>query len=253
MPPLNHQSILEGLGLSPNEAKVYELLLSLPDATVPMLSRKLGVHRRNVYDALDRLVIKQFVQKRKSQGAEAYLALHPNNILKKRKEQEQRFQEILPTLEHLMRQQHAPVFVEQYSGNDGAKRLLDILKKTQEKIFSLGYPKEWEQDIFRESMGEMKKVASADWEAVIETRDAKVVPAVFLQGDARFLEKRKKNYPEFFIVAGDVWLLLSAAKGPTEFIVVHSQAVAIQYANLFSELRNRTTIVPRGTIESDPI
>jgi len=43
------EQILQKLGLSPNEAKIYETLLSLGSANVSTIAVKSKVHRRNVY------------------------------------------------------------------------------------------------------------------------------------------------------------------------------------------------------------
>lgn len=53
--------LLEGLGLSSNEAKVYVALLRLGSASVGSITEESGVHRRNVYDALERLAKKGLV------------------------------------------------------------------------------------------------------------------------------------------------------------------------------------------------
>ena len=46
---------LESLGLSRNEASVYLTLMKLKSATAGAITKRSGVHRRNVYDALERL------------------------------------------------------------------------------------------------------------------------------------------------------------------------------------------------------
>ncbi len=56
-----YSEILETIGLSPNEAKIYETLLSTGETSVSEIATKAGVHRRNVYDALNRLVDKALV------------------------------------------------------------------------------------------------------------------------------------------------------------------------------------------------
>jgi len=48
------QKVLEELGLAKNEAKVYLNLLRLGSASVGKSTAESGVHRRNVYDSLER-------------------------------------------------------------------------------------------------------------------------------------------------------------------------------------------------------
>ena len=51
MPPI--PKVLERLGLSKNEAKVYETMLREGESSVGNLAIKSRVHRRNVYDTLN--------------------------------------------------------------------------------------------------------------------------------------------------------------------------------------------------------
>jgi sugar-specific transcriptional regulator TrmB len=53
--------ILEGLGLSRNEAKIYLTLLRLGKANSAELARESGIHRINVYDVLNSLISKGIV------------------------------------------------------------------------------------------------------------------------------------------------------------------------------------------------
>ncbi len=54
-------NLLEGLGLSGNEAKVYIALLRLGSVSVGAITEESGVHRRNVYDAIERLTKKGLI------------------------------------------------------------------------------------------------------------------------------------------------------------------------------------------------
>ena len=49
---------LHHIGLTGTEAKIYLVLLDLGKAQAGVLSRKTGIHRRSIYDALDRLIEK---------------------------------------------------------------------------------------------------------------------------------------------------------------------------------------------------
>ena len=53
-----YQEILEGLGLSPNEAKIYETLVERGESSVSEISVAAKIHRRNTYDAIQRLINK---------------------------------------------------------------------------------------------------------------------------------------------------------------------------------------------------
>lgn len=55
---MDMQLVLENVGLSGNEARVYVALLELGSALAGAITRKSGVNRTNVYDALERLIEK---------------------------------------------------------------------------------------------------------------------------------------------------------------------------------------------------
>ena len=48
-------SVLQSIGLSPNEAKIYDALVTYGVSGVSTISLRAKVHRRNCYDALQRL------------------------------------------------------------------------------------------------------------------------------------------------------------------------------------------------------
>ncbi|PIR75359.1 MAG: hypothetical protein COU34_03220, partial [Candidatus Magasanikbacteria bacterium CG10_big_fil_rev_8_21_14_0_10_43_9] len=49
-----HIDILEELGLSQNEAKIYESLIEIGESTISELSNRSKIHRRNIYDSMSR-------------------------------------------------------------------------------------------------------------------------------------------------------------------------------------------------------
>ena len=57
---MDHQELLQSLGLSKNEAKIYETLLRQGEVGVGVISEN-PAHRRNVYDSLNRLMEKGLV------------------------------------------------------------------------------------------------------------------------------------------------------------------------------------------------
>jgi len=78
----------ESLGLSPNEAKIYETLLYAGEAGVSEISVKSKVHRRNVYDALSRLVEKGLVFTIFQKGENRYQSVTPDKLMEILREKE---------------------------------------------------------------------------------------------------------------------------------------------------------------------
>ena len=57
----NYTDLFIQLGLAKNEARIYETLLAEGESSVGEIAKKSQVHRRNVYDSLNRLVEKGLV------------------------------------------------------------------------------------------------------------------------------------------------------------------------------------------------
>ena len=56
-------SMLSELGLTQNEIKIYLALLDIGESLAGTIAENSGIHRRNVYDSLERLIKKGFVSK----------------------------------------------------------------------------------------------------------------------------------------------------------------------------------------------
>src|SRR3989338_7856759 len=133
-----YSEIFESLGLSPNEAKLYETLLSTGDISVSRLSTKANIHRRNIYDALQRLVQKGLVSAIFQKGENQYQAVHPDKLLEMVREKEQKLVQIMPGL----RKQYAAGVIEEaayiYKGHEGFKNYVRELMKIREDAYFLG-------------------------------------------------------------------------------------------------------------------
>ncbi len=73
-------SVLEDLGLSRNEAKIYLTLLRLGKANSAELARESGIHRINVYDVLNSLISKGIVSYISEGGARNFKPESPEKL-----------------------------------------------------------------------------------------------------------------------------------------------------------------------------
>ncbi len=99
------ESILESIGLSKNEIKIYLALLELELTTTGRIIKKTGIHTSKVYDGLERLADKGLVSHIIIANTKHFKAVDPERILdflhdKKRniETQEKSVKEILPAL-----------------------------------------------------------------------------------------------------------------------------------------------------------
>jgi sugar-specific transcriptional regulator TrmB len=131
-----HQKILTDMGLSPNEAKIYLSLLELKSSGVGVISSHSGIHRRNVYDTIIRLIKKGLIFPVLKKGENQYSPVEPNKLLEVLREKELELSKILPELERQYQERTNPQEAYIYKGIEGFKNYLkDILKENQDVYF----------------------------------------------------------------------------------------------------------------------
>lgn len=96
-------TILEDLGLTTAEIKIYLALLELGSSTAGPILKKTGLQNSVVHMTLSKLVEKGFAHYTKRGKIKHYQAADPNTILDFIEEKKKRFKEILPQL--LVKQQ----------------------------------------------------------------------------------------------------------------------------------------------------
>jgi len=93
--------ILEEAGLTNAEAKIYLMLLKSGNSLAGRISRDTGIHRRSVYDAIERLIEKGLVSYIKTNNRKYFQAEDPKRFLDILKEKEDNIKGVLPELEGL--------------------------------------------------------------------------------------------------------------------------------------------------------
>ena len=74
------KDILKELGFSDYETNIYLTLLDIGESTPGKVAEKANIHRRNVYDALNRLVKKGFVSVVTKNNHKHYAPVNPEKI-----------------------------------------------------------------------------------------------------------------------------------------------------------------------------
>jgi len=138
-----YNEIFEEIGLSPNEAKIYETLLSAKEIGVAEISLKANVHRRNVYDALNRLVEKGLVFRIFQKGEHQFRAVTPDKLYEVLREKEQKLSAILPKLRQLYASQPLQEAAFIYKGKEGYKNYLRDMARVAEDTYFLGAKGLW--------------------------------------------------------------------------------------------------------------
>lgn len=131
-----YSEIFENLGLAKNEARIYETLLKEGESPVGRIATKSQVHRRNVYDSLNRLMEKGLVFEILQRHENHYQAVDPNKLKELIQEKQQMLDKVFPDLIQLY--QSTPhkndVFI--YRGPEGWKNYMrDMLRIANEAHF----------------------------------------------------------------------------------------------------------------------
>jgi sugar-specific transcriptional regulator TrmB len=117
--------ILEQLGLTKTETKIYLALLEQGSSLAGAISRKSGIHRRSVYDAIERLIEKGLVSYIVTNNRKYFEAVNPRRLLQLVHEKEDSVNDILPQLElkyNLAKEKQETLF---YKGKQGLKTIFE--------------------------------------------------------------------------------------------------------------------------------
>lgn len=131
-------ALLQEIGLTGIEAKIYLTLLDIGTSLAGRIAQKSGIHRRTVYDALERLIEKGLVTYIKSNNRQHYNAVHPSRLRAILKERENLVEEVIPALEAkyaLLQEQDETLF---FKGKEGLKAVFEDMIKAGKEILVLG-------------------------------------------------------------------------------------------------------------------
>lgn len=90
---------LEEIGLTNTEAKVYLMLLKEGASLAGTITRNTGIHRRSVYDAIERLIEKGLVSYIKTNNRKYFEAVDPSRLLEIAEEKKQNVFSLMPEFE----------------------------------------------------------------------------------------------------------------------------------------------------------
>ncbi len=138
-----YREILEELGLSPNEAKIYEGLLDIGMASVPEISLKIGVHKRNVYDIIPKLLKKGLIYQIADTKENKYAPLEPAKLSDLIWEKEAKLKSILPALKRQFKKTATGEAVYIYKGVEGFKNYLRDILEVGEDVYFIGAKGGW--------------------------------------------------------------------------------------------------------------
>ena len=135
--------VLTDIGLTPNEAKIYAALLDLHEASIDAVTKHSGVHRRNTYDALGRLVKKGLVFQVLPKKILTFAPVDPNKLFELVEEKEKSLKDILPEMQLKFKRKPVSQSVYIYKGVGGLKNYIDLILKEKKNIYGIGSKGTW--------------------------------------------------------------------------------------------------------------
>ena len=131
-----HRETLEEIGLSMNEAKIYETLIDIGESSVPKIALKTHIHRRNVYDIIPKLLKKGLIYLIADSKESRYAAVEPNKLNDLIWEKQSKLEKILPSLNAQYKKTATEEAVYVYKGVEGFKNYLrDVLRVGKDVYF----------------------------------------------------------------------------------------------------------------------
>ncbi len=129
---------LKTVGLTNSEAKIYLVLLDLGPSLAGMVARRSGIHRRTVYDILDRLVEKGLVGYMRKNNRNYYETTDPLRLMELVKEKEDEITNVLPELELMHKQSKEKQETNFYKGTEGIRTIFEDQIKEGKEILVFG-------------------------------------------------------------------------------------------------------------------
>src|SRR3989338_4188050 len=124
-----YENTLEKLGLTRNEAKVYQVLLNLGQCTANKIAIEAKIQRRNVYDTVKKLKEKQLCIEIKENNIRNFTPVNPKKLLEIVKEKEELLNSALPKMLKDFETEKEQYQTSMYKGASAIKLLWqDIIK-----------------------------------------------------------------------------------------------------------------------------
>jgi len=132
------QKLLQEIGLTKTESLVYWALLQLGPSLAGKISRKSGVHRRSVYDAMDRLIEKGLVSYILKNNQRYYQATNPEKLIQIMKDKERIVHDVLPELKAQYEFSKEKEETNFYRGKEGVKYIFEDMIREKDTVLVIG-------------------------------------------------------------------------------------------------------------------
>lgn len=135
---MSSADVFNKVGLAKNEANIYETLLLEGESNVSNIAIKSKIHRRNVYDSLNRLIEKGLVFEIVQYEEKAYKAVDPDKLAEMIAEKQEALSGIMPQLKMMYSGKPHKHEVYIYRGIEGYKNYMRDIVRLGEDDYIIG-------------------------------------------------------------------------------------------------------------------
>jgi len=178
------EKALKDYGLTEKQAKVYLACLELDSATVQKISQKAGLVRTTVYEVLEILRQKGFINTFLKKRIKYFNAEDPRQVVRFAQNKVDALKNTLPELEGIAGQSRNRPSLRFYQGKDGMKLILEEILNEAKELIAFGSA----EDLFRELGDYFPKF--------VEQRIKNKIPLRVILQDSEKARERKRLGPE---------------------------------------------------------
>ncbi len=213
--------ILQEIGLSNTEAKVYLALLELGSALAGEITKKSEVNRTNVYDALERLVEKGLVSYVISANRKVFEPVNPERLQEILKERQEKLNFAMQELQLKYKTSRTKEDATIFKGKKGIKSIFEDILKEKKDLFVYGaesrfadmfpaYQKHWNDE--RAKLGiKVKMIYNEKVKKIKEEEKLKLL-------EMKFLPKHYE-FPSTIMLYGDKTVIVVWSEMPFGFMI----------------------------------
>lgn len=237
---------LKDIGFNDKEIVIYSTLLPLGSASIRTLAEKTGINRGTVYDILEALSQRGFIEIEKRGSRRKFLVKSPEELLNSLEKQQRdlenhkkKVEDVMPQLLSFYAKQGGRPSVEYFDDDEGIKRILEdvldtVSKSTHTKEYYVYSSRPVRQYLYRLFPNFTKQR--------IKKRLTTKVIALGEGGDPKNLQlaQRKwiaKDTPAYILIYGPKVALISVADDNVPFgVIIHDEKIAETQKIIFEEL-----------------
>lgn len=237
--------VLEDVGFTEGESKVYLALLRLGESKVGPIINASKISRSKVYDILERLIEKKVVSKLEKRGILVYQALPPHTLLnmikdkeKQLKEEEELLQKMLPQFISMKPKEKLNIIV--YEGFEGFKAMIDrtIEELTKDDIYeAMGISKTTESmRHYARKIYEVQKIKKFKARSIFDEKGAyKIAERKTSLHEIRILPGGWET-PALFTICGDTVGIHTGEEESIISIIIVSKKIAKSFRMAFEAM-----------------